>query len=115
MALQPITRSTWPLADKTDAAEVWRQLRKVEDRLIELSQRLEQRLHCDAQQLDSIAMGLGTTVLIPHKLGRAAVGWVVTDITADATVHVDTASTADLSLYLPLQASAACIIGLLVW
>jgi hypothetical protein len=94
---------------------VWMQLSKLEAQVIELSRRLEQRPHVDAHQIDAVSLAAGSTTLVPHGLGRAVVGYLITDVSAAVTIFRDTSSTSDSSVYLPLQASGACIVGLLVW
>lgn len=69
----------------------------------------------DGQHLTGIDIVSGSTNLINHKLGRNYRGWVVTNIDAAATVHLDETSTAPKSLHLPLVTSATCVVGLWVF
>jgi len=57
----------------------------------------------------------GTTSNVSHGLGRAYVGWWLIDLQASAIVYRDTTSTADVTLYLPLKASASCTCALWVY
>jgi hypothetical protein len=58
---------------------------------------------------------IGTsTTLVPHGLGRRFRRWHLADLRGDARVWRDTASTADPALYLPLRASSAVTVTLIV-
>lgn len=56
-----------------------------------------------------------TTTEISHKLGRNFQGWHLLDIHGDARVWRDTSSTADLTKFLPLKASASVTVSLWVF
>lgn len=56
----------------------------------------------------------GTTVKVPHQLGRVPVGWLVTDKNAQADVwrDISVTSTGDT---IPLKASATVTVTLQFW
>jgi hypothetical protein len=56
----------------------------------------------------------GTTVRVPHQLGRLPTAWQVIDKTAQADVWRDTASPVS-SDSIPLKASAAVTVDLIFW
>ena len=62
--------------------------------------------------LEDVTITTGSTQDIAHKLGRTVRGFRITKINAAATVHWDTASTADLAKFIPLVSSATVIVNL---
>ena len=52
---------------------------------------------------------------IPHKLGRAFIGYFITSQSASSNVWLDTSGTTDLTLYVPLLASSPCTVELWVF
>lgn len=64
--------------------------------------------------LNDVLVGTSSTD-ISHKLGRTFQGWHLLDIQGDARVWRDTASTSDLTKFLPLKASAAVTVSLWVF
>lgn len=56
-----------------------------------------------------------TKTLIPHKLTRPFNGWFIVDTTSNADVFRDATATENLSIYLPLIASAQTIVSLWVF
>ena len=56
----------------------------------------------------------GTTVRVPHQLGRIPTGWQVTDKTAQADIWRD-ATVPMSSDSIPLKASAAVTVDLVFW
>jgi hypothetical protein len=62
--------------------------------------------------IEDVSLSTAET-LVPHKLGSAYRGWVITNINADATVHVSSETLSER--YLALTASASCIVSLWVF
>lgn len=60
----------------------------------------------DFELLEDIALTTGSTNLVKHKLGRKVRGFRIVDANAASTYYRDTASTADLTNFLPLVVSA---------
>lgn len=66
----------------------------------------------DCILIEGAVLASGSTQLLEHKLGRRVRGWRVVDRSSAATVYRDTASTADLALYLPLVVSASLTVSI---
>lgn len=90
-----------------------RELNKIQDNIKEWCNQVNKTFN-DGIILDEASVGT-TTVLIEHKLGRMIQGWGIVDINADARVWRDATSTADLTRFLPLKASASATIKLYVY
>jgi nitrate/nitrite-specific signal transduction histidine kinase len=86
----------------------------IQDNLAGPLRELASKPHNDSQLIENINLILGTT-LVQHKLGRKVRGFYVVDQNASATIFRDTASTADLTKYLPLTSSAITRVCLVVF
>jgi hypothetical protein len=61
-------------------------------------------------------VGLGTTVNnVEHKLNRKLTGYLIVSVSAPVTIHDDLTTVAKPELYLPLTASAPCVVKLWVF
>jgi hypothetical protein len=68
-----------------------------------------------AEEITGLSLSTATTN-VSHGLGRAWIGWMVTDIDDGVVVYRDAASTADAKFYLPLKTSAGTpTVNILVW
>lgn len=56
-----------------------------------------------------------TTTLVPHKLDRKFMGFIITDQNADARIWRDTTSQADKTKFIPLIASSTVTIKMWVF
>ena len=68
----------------------------------------------DSVLLEEIEIGTSTT-LVPHKLSRASRGYFIVKQDANATIWQDTTVTNNLELFIPLVASAAVTVSLVVF
>jgi len=111
------TSRVHPGAGERDVVELSKRVEELSRQVAEgerpqLSSRLMETAHNSS---DLIALTAATTVLVKHGLGRKVRGWKIVDIDAAATVYRDTSSSADLTVYLPLVASANCNVKLEVF
>ncbi len=89
---------------------------RIQDHVGEVLDYIAQRPFYQGVELAEIALASGATTLVQHGLGRTVKGWTITRIDAAATVYDQIGTTsADLTQYLPLYASAACTVNLVVF
>lgn len=69
----------------------------------------------DGVLLEDLALSAGVENLVEHGLGRRFRGWFIADVDAGATIWRVSASTANLSRYLPLATSTAATVALWVF
>lgn len=65
----------------------------------------------NGQQVMQVPLVTGKANQIPHKLGRKAVGYIVTSVSAGALIWNDSFN----DKFVPLYASAACTVDLWVF
>lgn len=73
------------------------------------------RPHNFGKTISSQSLAASVENRIDHGLGRAALGWMVVDINADANVWRATDTSEDTSRYLVLETDAACVVDLVVF
>jgi len=69
----------------------------------------------DPEYIANVTLTAGVTNLVSHNLGTTFRTWAVLDAQGAAMVYRDTASAADLSLYIPLLTSATIVCDLMVY
>jgi hypothetical protein len=69
----------------------------------------------DPEYIANVTLTAGVTNLVAHNLGTTFRTWSVLDAQGAAMVYRDTASAADLSLYVPLLTSATIVCDIMVY
>ena len=110
MALRPFQR--WPVEGDGD-------LDNVQDAVENYVEQLTPKLFLDhviLQGTNNAGIGLSATVTnVEHGLGRSYIGWLVVDSDANETIYRDSSSTLSKAQFLPLLASGAVTVKLLVF
>lgn len=68
----------------------------------------------NGQLVENISLS-GTTVNVPHSLGRTPTGFIVVKKTAQQDVWQDSTSTVDTKSFLPMRAAGAVTVSLWIF